>query len=69
MNKPKQGVPGLIPPPTSHLTDGGLREEISDCCNAAVRWIEGGVREKICSKCKASDRGAEMWRSMRCHSI
>ena len=58
MSKSTHGVPGLTPPDgflgkpsTSHLTDGGVRMEMSDCCNAKVTETKGGVIWKVCSKC------------------
>ena len=51
--KDSQGVPGLsgFGSSFSHFTDGGLRIELSDCCNERVVETKGGLRWKVCGKC------------------
>jgi hypothetical protein len=35
----------------SYFTNGGVRFEMSRCCDASVTQTKGGVIWKICSKC------------------
>lgn len=37
--------------PGSHYSDGGLKLEKSDCCNAQVVYTGGGLKMKVCQKC------------------
>lgn len=35
----------------SYFSEGGLRHELSKCCNASVTETKGGLIFKVCSKC------------------